>query len=107
MILASPISACSVGMFLLMSVGSTVLWMNVLFAVGKRMPNPVAVKLAPMPNTTSASCTCRCTDAGIATPPEPSDSGWSSGKLLLPSSDVVTGISSSSASCFSSGQASL
>ena len=40
------------------------------------MPNPVAVKLAPAPNTTSASCTCWYTAFGMATPPEPSDSGW-------------------------------
>ena len=35
---------------------------------------------------------------GIARPPEPSDSGWFSGKALLPSRLVVTGASSSSAS---------
>ena len=33
--------------------------------VGKRMPKPVAVKLAPAPNTTSASCTCWKTGLGM------------------------------------------
>ena len=80
--------------------------MNVLSEfVGKRMPNPVAVKLAPAPKITSASCTCWNTAFGIATPPEPSDSAWVSGKALLPSRLVVTGISSSSATAFNSGHA--
>src|SRR5580658_10778991 len=38
----SPSNGYSVGMFLLMSIGSRVLWINTLFLVGKRMPKPVA-----------------------------------------------------------------
>ena len=68
-------------------------------------PKFVSVKEHPMPNTTSAlSRKCR-TGLAMARPPEPSESGCVSGKLLLPPRLVVTGAASSSASCRNCGQA--
>ena len=78
--------------------------MNVL-PFGIVTPKLVCVKLQPMPKITSASRRKCCTVAGIARPPEPSDSGCVSGNALLPSRLVVTGIASSSASRLSSSHA--
>src|SRR5437867_911160 len=68
---------------------------------------PCLVKLQPMPSTTSARDRKWYDGPGMTPPPAvPSASGWSSGNALLPSSVVMTGIWSSSASSSSSGQAS-
>ena len=73
---------------------------------GMATPKLVVVKEQPMPKIRSArSRKCR-TVFGIASPPEPSASGCVSSKALLPSSEVQTGIASSSASRRSSSQAS-
>ena len=55
------------------------------------------VKLQPMPNTRSAFCRKVCNCFEMPMPPEPSDSGWFSGKALLPGRVVMTGASSNSA----------
>src|SRR5690606_15423402 len=101
----SPSSGCLAGMFLLMSYSWFVLCTNVLPCVGKRMPKPVEVKLAPAPNTTSDSRTQVDTALDMVGPPEPSANAWVSGKALLPSRLVHTGASSSSATALSSFQA--
>ena len=56
-------------------------------------PKFVSVKLQPMPKMTSALSRKSLTGFGFAGPPEPSDSGWVSGKPLLPPRLVVTGAS--------------
>ena len=73
--------------------------------LGIAMPNEVSVNEQPMPKITSASPRNFGTARGTARPPEPSDSGWSSGNDDLPPRLVVTGIASRSASRFSCGQA--
>ena len=63
--------------------GSSVAWAIFLpFGIG--VPKLVRVKLQPMPKMKSAFCRkCqRCSPMPM--PPEPSDSGWFSGKALLP-----------------------
>ena len=72
---------------------------------GMSTPKLVLVKLQPMPKIRSAFCRKWWTGAGIALPPEPSESMWFSGNALLPPRLVVTGAASSSASRFSSSQA--
>ncbi len=72
---------------------------------GMSTPKLVLVKLQPMPKIRSASWRKWWTGAGIALPPEPSDSLWFSGNALLPPRLVVTGAASSSASALSSSQA--
>ena len=57
------------------------------------------VKLQPMPKTRSALCRKVCSCFEMPIPPEPSASGWFSGKALLPGNVVITGASSISASC--------
>src|SRR5580704_17808389 len=71
---------------------------------GILMPKLVSVKEQPMPKITSASPRNFGTARGIATPPEPSDSGCVSGKDDLPPRLVQTGIASFSASRLSCGQ---
>ena len=96
--LASPSITCCAGTSLLRSFASSVAWIMVL-PFGICTPNPVSAKLHPIPKITSASWRKVWTVSGIARPPEPSDKGWVSGKALLPSRLVVTGIPQSSASC--------
>jgi hypothetical protein len=72
---------------------------------GMAMPKFVVVKLQPMPKIRSAFFRKCGTVACTARPPEPSASGWSSGKLDLPPSELVTGAASSSARSRSCGQA--
>ena len=73
--------------------------------LGMGTPKPVRAKLQPMPRMTSASLRNAFTGRGLDRPPEPSDSGWFSGKALLPSMLVVTGMFQASASALSSSQA--
>ena len=101
---ASPIRPYWAGTSLLRSMGSRVAWMMVL-PRGMGTPKPVNVKLQPMPRITSASARKAFTARGFDRPPLPSDNGWFSGKALLPSMDVVTGMFHSSASALSSFQA--
>ncbi len=72
---------------------------------GMPTPKPVSAKLQPTPRMTSASSRKAFTGLGLARPPLPSESGWSSGNALLPSIEVVTGMFQSSASARSSSQA--
>ena len=61
---ASPISACSVGMFLSMSSGvDGVVDEGLVLRSGTGCRSRSRVKLAPMPKTTSASCTWLATRA--------------------------------------------
>ena len=76
------------------------------FPLGNLMPKLVSVNEQPMPMIRSDFSTKWCTVFGTALPPEPSDSGWFSGKALLPPRLVVTGAPSSSANSRSCGQAS-
>ena len=77
----------------------------IVLPAGMPTPKPVSAKLQPTPRMTSASARKRLTGRGLARPPLPSDSGWSSGKALLPSIEVVTGMFQASARAFSSSQA--
>jgi len=72
---------------------------------GILMPKLVSVKEQPMPRIKSASSRNFGTARGTARPPEPSESGWVSGKDDLPPRLVVTGMASRSASRFSCGHA--
>ena len=78
----------------------------IVLPAGIGTPKPVRAKLQPTPRITSASLRNVFTARGLARPPEPSASGCVSSKALLPSRLVVTGICQSSASAFSSAQAS-
>ena len=77
----------------------------IVLPAGMPTPKPVSAKLQPIPRITSASARKVFTGRGLARPPLPSDSGWSSGKALLPSIEVVTGMFQASASACSSSQA--
>ena len=81
-----------------MSMGSIVLWMIGLAPVGELDAEAGRGEAGADAEDNVRVLDVLRTAAGIATPPEPSDSGWFSGKALLPSRLVVTGISSSSAS---------
>ena len=88
-----------------MSEGSSVAWM-ILTPVGILTPKLVSVNEQPMPRIRSDLSRNVRTVCGMASPPEPSDSGCVSGKALLPPRLVVTGIASNSASSLSSLHAS-
>ena len=81
---------------MLTAVGSFVEWMITLPG-GIALPYPVGVKLHPMPKTTSALSRNRATCLVVDVEAAPSESGWFSGKALLPGSVVITGACSSSA----------
>jgi hypothetical protein len=73
--------------------------------LGILTPKLVSVKEQPMPRITSAWSRKWRTGSGMAKPPLPRLSGWSSGKEDLPPRLVVTGMASNSASALSWGQA--
>ena len=68
-------------------------------------PKLVSVKEQPMPMITSDFARNSGTARDMATPAEPSESGWVSGKVDLPPSEVTTGRAISSASFLICGQA--
>jgi hypothetical protein len=80
---ASPTRPHAIGYCWDRSSASFVAWMMVLPGGSWNEPS-VVIRLAPMLRTTSASGTKAAIPGLTAVPPEPTDSGWSSGKALLP-----------------------
>ena len=103
--LASPNMAYSVLNSRPMASSSLVRWTMVL-PWGIAWAKLVLVKLQPTPKTRSDSFRYLLAWAVVLGPPDPKDSGWVSGKPLLPDKVVITGACKNSAISINSGVAS-